>query len=182
MPTLAGAVVAIWPDGHEQRRLGRRFAGQEVAVSARGMWRARPTSAIRRRAGAGRRELVCAFLAFALAGCGGENADERRPGAQSKTPETQAPATTGEAVRVVIEAGEVIGPGSEGENVRDLQQALAILEYDPGEPDGVYGPATRKAVIAFQKNEKLRPDGLVGPLTAAAINRELERKGASGGD
>lgn len=55
-------------------------------------------------------------------------------------------------------------------NVLDIQQRLTALGYNPGPLDGVWGPTTRKAVIAFQTAKKLSPDGVVGPKTLAALN------------
>jgi hypothetical protein len=37
--------------------------------------------------------------------------------------------------------------------------------------DGVYGPRTTQATLAFQRREKLEADGVVGPLTFAAALR-----------
>ena len=42
-----------------------------------------------------------------------------------------------------------------------------------GEPDGIFGEQTRRAVVAFQRNNGLPTDGIVGRKTAEAINREL---------
>jgi class 3 adenylate cyclase len=63
-----------------------------------------------------------------------------------------------------------------GENVRRLQVALQNIGYEPGHIDGVYGPATARAVRSFQESAGLPADGIVGPQTWD----ELARR--SGGD
>jgi len=50
--------------------------------------------------------------------------------------------------------------GSTGEDVKTLQTKLRALGYPAGLVDGNYGPATRRAVILFQEQEKL--DGTSG--------------------
>ncbi len=54
-----------------------------------------------------------------------------------------------------------------------LQTALAQLGYDPGRADGVMGPRTRAAVVAFQRAKGLTADGIVGPRTREALARAL---------
>ena len=54
---------------------------------------------------------------------------------------------------------------SSGADVLALQQALKARGFNPGVPDGDFGPGTEAAVIAFQKSEGLTPDGIVGPQT-----------------
>jgi peptidoglycan L-alanyl-D-glutamate endopeptidase CwlK len=54
---------------------------------------------------------------------------------------------------------------SSGDDVVALQRALKARGFDPGAPDGDFGPGTEAAVIAFQKSEGLTPDGIVGPQT-----------------
>jgi hypothetical protein len=56
------------------------------------------------------------------------------------------------------------------EVVTALQQALVSAGYDPGDPDGTFGPRTEAAVVAFQQDNGLSPDGIVGPETASALN------------
>lgn len=59
--------------------------------------------------------------------------------------------------------------GSRGEEVRKIQTRLRELGYDPGSVDGVFGEKTRKAVIAFQRDNGLSQDGIAGPKTLAAL-------------
>lgn len=50
-----------------------------------------------------------------------------------------------------------------------LQQALSGAGFDPGEPDGMMGPATRAALRAWQLAKGLVADGYPGPETLAAL-------------
>lgn len=59
--------------------------------------------------------------------------------------------------------------GSRGEEVRKIQTRLKELGYDPGSVDGVFGEKTRKAVVAFQRDNGLTQDGIAGPKTLAAL-------------
>ena len=60
--------------------------------------------------------------------------------------------------------------GAHGSAVVALQQRLAALHYfDMRTADGVFGPNTYHAVIAFQKVQGLARDGVVGPVTWAKL-------------
>ena len=59
--------------------------------------------------------------------------------------------------------------GCQGEEVRELQQALIDLGYLKGTADGIYGNKTENAVRAFQKKNHLYPDGLAGKKTRELI-------------
>ena len=60
----------------------------------------------------------------------------------------------------------VLRLGSRGSAVTALQQRLIALHYfDVGAADGVFGPNTYHAVIAFQKVQGLTRDGVAGPAT-----------------
>ena len=62
---------------------------------------------------------------------------------------------------------------------KTVQTRLKNWGYYTGAVDGIYGPKTRAAVIAFQKKNGLVADGIVGPKTAAAIGITLTTSGAS---
>ncbi len=62
-------------------------------------------------------------------------------------------------------AEPVLKRGSTGQPVRDLQQGLKDLGYNPGPVDGTFGADTEAAVKAFQGDRGLTVDGVVGPLT-----------------
>ncbi|MCT4654378.1 MAG: N-acetylmuramidase domain-containing protein [Cohaesibacter sp.] len=59
--------------------------------------------------------------------------------------------------------------GSEGYRVEALQKRLNELNYTV-QTDGDFGPATRRAVVAFQVDHSLKPDGIVGPETEKALD------------
>ena len=58
-------------------------------------------------------------------------------------------------------------PTMKGEDVKKVQAALKEKGYDIGASgiDGSYGPATQRAVMAFQKANGLAADGIVGEKT-----------------
>lgn len=65
-----------------------------------------------------------------------------------------------------------IAKGSKGELVRQIQSALSMAGFDVS-IDGLFGIATEKAVMAFQKQCGLRPvDGIVGNKTWEALFRK----------
>lgn len=68
----------------------------------------------------------------------------------------------------------VLGPGSSGEGVREVQQRLAADGWR-GRVDGVFGPQTRLEVQSFQRRRGLVVDGIVGRETWAALrSREAQ--------
>jgi murein DD-endopeptidase MepM/ murein hydrolase activator NlpD len=63
----------------------------------------------------------------------------------------------------------VMHRGSRGWDVAALQFMLQRRGYSPGGVDGDFGPATRSAVISFQRSSGLGVDGLAGSATISAL-------------
>lgn len=59
--------------------------------------------------------------------------------------------------------------GSVGGEVSEIQSRLKKWGYYNGNVDGIFGTATRNAVINFQKKNGLQADGIVGGKTLAAM-------------
>jgi peptidoglycan hydrolase-like protein with peptidoglycan-binding domain len=57
----------------------------------------------------------------------------------------------------------LLRPGTSGETVKKLQQALGVTA------DGHFGPGTQKALRDFQTKNGLDADGLAGPATLAKM-------------
>ena len=62
------------------------------------------------------------------------------------------------------EAG-MLGPGSRGDEVKDLQRRLYTLGYYRASIDGTYGPETELAVSQFQRDVGFAATGFVDPAT-----------------
>ena len=65
--------------------------------------------------------------------------------------------------------------GDRGSTIAQVQRALGIPA------DGVYGPATRRAVISFQSAHGLIVDGIVGPQTLGALGLSSSNSSGSSG-
>jgi N-acetylmuramoyl-L-alanine amidase len=68
--------------------------------------------------------------------------------------------------------------GSKGEEVRRIQKKLRELGYYSGSVDGIFGSATKKAVIAFQKNCGITADGIAGAKTLRYLGLESSSSSA----
>ena len=73
---------------------------------------------------------------------------------------------------VTITITKSLKVGSQNSEVKALQQALSQDKtiYPEGLATGYYGPATRNAIIRFQKKYGIEPVGYVGPLTRKKLN------------
>ena len=63
----------------------------------------------------------------------------------------------------------VLKIGDRGSEVALLQKGLDRAGFGPLAPDGIFGPATRRALLAFQRAHGLEPDGIAGPRTEEAL-------------
>ncbi|HHW48404.1 MAG TPA: LysM peptidoglycan-binding domain-containing protein [Clostridiaceae bacterium] len=68
---------------------------------------------------------------------------------------------------------EILFLGSTGPNVKLIQSLLNRIGYNAGQVDGIFGPRTQAAVMAFQRSFGLTPDGIAGPATWNAFERFL---------
>ena len=77
------------------------------------------------------------------------------------------------AVITLFQSAEaaVYRQGSTGDAVRTIQTKLSNWGYFSGAIDGIYGPATKNAVVALQRLTGLPQDGIVGEDTWAALYR-----------
>lgn len=59
------------------------------------------------------------------------------------------------------------------DTVRSAQERLHTLGYDPGAFDGLYGQATRRAIVKFQSDKKLKPSGDLDQETTERLFADL---------
>ena len=108
-----------------------------------------------------------------------------RPVASPVSAATRRPASARRTPKPTVDPNATAKPktikyGAKGPEVTALQKRLAALGYSVGKVDGIFGKATEKALIAFQKNNKLKADGLGGAATlnslysGAAIGANLQ--------
>jgi peptidoglycan hydrolase-like protein with peptidoglycan-binding domain len=71
------------------------------------------------------------------------------------------------------QAAKPLKRGSEGARVERVQRWLGIGA------DGIFGSATRRAVIRFQRRHGLTADGIVGPATWRALRRASGRRASA---
>ena len=82
----------------------------------------------------------------------------------------------------------ILQRGDTGSDVRTAQTALIRAGYDPGAANGVFGAATERAVMQFQRVLGATRDGIIGPVTwqflepfALESNPDVLRRGSRGG-
>jgi peptidoglycan hydrolase-like protein with peptidoglycan-binding domain len=93
----------------------------------------------------------------------------------------EPPATTGPADLPPPEARRMIRQGSTGREVEYAQERLnAHGAAPPLAVDGIFGPLTRKATVAYQETHGLVPDAIIGPRTWGSLDGPTRLGGSSG--
>jgi N-acetylmuramoyl-L-alanine amidase len=75
----------------------------------------------------------------------------------------------------------LVAPHLRGDDVGMLQTALGRLGFDCGRVDGIFGPATARALEEFQRNCGVDIDGVCGPATIRALQVNGARTGTGPG-
>jgi N-acetylmuramoyl-L-alanine amidase len=75
----------------------------------------------------------------------------------------------------------LVAPHLRGDDVGQLQSALGRLGFDCGRVDGIFGPATARALEEFQRNCGVDVDGVCGPATVRALQVNGARSGSGPG-
>lgn len=117
--------------------------------------------------------LVLVLLVGGLAVAGVFSGSTHNSPPTASTAATTAPTTTQAPAVTVPAPATTLKPGDTGAQVKVLQRALAHLGYPVGKVDGDYGTATKSAVTQFQSASKLTADGVFGPATRAALVKAL---------
>src|SRR6188472_964552 len=73
---------------------------------------------------------------------------KKKPNAQPTT--ESAPTTAATQPQTVPLSAAALKLGDHGNSVKQLQRALSSLGYTTGTIDGVFGPSTERAMVAFQ--------------------------------
>jgi N-acetylmuramoyl-L-alanine amidase len=91
--------------------------------------------------------------------------------------------------RAIVEASWKLGdrllmlaaPNLRGDDVAELQAALARIGFDSGRVDGILGPRTARALEDFQRNSGLNVDGVCGSVTVRALDVLARQTGSGAG-
>jgi peptidoglycan hydrolase-like protein with peptidoglycan-binding domain/DNA invertase Pin-like site-specific DNA recombinase len=93
------------------------------------------------------------------------------PGTSIAGGSSQSTRSASDATSGLLQRGAGYGNDGEAPRVRALQRKLRALGWQPGRTDGLFGPRTEAAVSRFQQAAGLAPDGIVGPATRKALDK-----------
>ena len=106
---------------------------------------------------------LCPLIAFA------ESTSATAPQAAGAPEATNAPTERPKVSAAELQEQGILSVGAKGDDVSRLQQRLKDLGYLDGKVDGKFGGGTKRAVIAFQRRNKLTADGEAGEETQRVL-------------
>jgi peptidoglycan hydrolase-like protein with peptidoglycan-binding domain len=89
-------------------------------------------------------------------------------------PASSAQVATAASSLTTLASEPTLRQGARGAAVTKLQGLLAQAGFNPGAADGVFGPATSRALKGFQKAAHLTADGICGKKSWAALESSFE--------
>lgn len=92
---------------------------------------------------------------------------------------TPSRGSSGSSSKEEVNYSGLLKIGSRGSKVSSLQQRLKDLGYLSGKVDGIFGPATEKALKSFQKDNGLVVDGIAGDKTFAKLDNPVNKGSGS---
>lgn len=108
---------------------------------------------------------LIAALMGALVGMGLER-NKAQKAAQQAVADAGASGGTTQTAQTASSSNGMLRKGSRGSEVEQLQRDLGMTG---DKIDGIFGPATERAVRTFQQNSGIKVDGIVGPETRERI-------------
>lgn len=75
-----------------------------------------------------------------------------------------------------LHAAAILKEKSRGSEVTILQKKLSALHYKISNIDGIFGPETKRAVLLFQRDKKIKMTGIVDAKTWKELNRAKPKK------
>lgn len=108
---------------------------------------------------------LIAALMGALVGMGLER-NKAQQAAQQAVADAGASGGTTQTAQTASSSNGMLRKGSRGSEVEQLQRDLGMTG---DKIDGIFGPATERAVRTFQQNSGIKVDGIVGPETRERI-------------
>ena len=94
------------------------------------------------------------------------------------TVSTPTVVNSGSTTNTSTSSSSVLKVGSRGAAVQNVQKKLVALGYNVGSTgaDGIFGNATKNAVIKFQGSVGISKDGIVGSQTLAKLNEAYNNR------
>lgn len=114
--------------------------------------------------------ILVATGVVALAGCSQSDPTSNAGAVSTPTPSASAPSSSPTTPAPAPVVRPKLKPGAKGPYVKQLQQRLKELDYDPGRADGKYGVSTQMAVWAFEAVNRLKQSSTVGKTVWAALD------------